>query len=81
MVFVGVCKANFFFEERCFQEAEPIISITQQQIKDHLVSCDNEHTIRDMADSLAFAAKETPQALKDQLQVTDDEIRLLHFCS
>lgn len=49
--------------------------VTEKYIREHVVHCEKEDDIRDVADALAMVAKQTPPAVKEQIGLNDDTIR------
>ena len=49
--------------------------LVDRHIAEHLVHCEEEDDVRDVADAVVLAAKQTPSDLKQQLGLTDDRIR------
>uniref|UniRef100_A0A914VMB8 Uncharacterized protein n=1 Tax=Plectus sambesii TaxID=2011161 RepID=A0A914VMB8_9BILA len=61
-----------------FSEAmKPVVKIVDRHIKEHLVHCKEEDDVRDVADAIALAAIQTPADVKQQLGLTDDQIRFI----
>jgi hypothetical protein len=46
-----------------------------RHIRQHEVYGEQEHDVRDVADALSLAAKQTPEDVKKKLNITDDDIR------
>uniref|UniRef100_A0A914XIP6 unspecific monooxygenase n=1 Tax=Plectus sambesii TaxID=2011161 RepID=A0A914XIP6_9BILA len=57
------------------ESIRPVVQIVDKHIKEHLVHCKEEDDVRDVADAVALAAKQTPADVKQQLGLTDDQIR------
>uniref|UniRef100_A0A914XCE0 Cytochrome P450 1A1 n=1 Tax=Plectus sambesii TaxID=2011161 RepID=A0A914XCE0_9BILA len=53
----------------------PVNQVTEKYIREHVVHCEQEDDIRDVADALAMVAKQTPLDLKQQIGLNDDAIR------
>ncbi len=57
------------------QSITPMIKLVEKHVTEHAVRCDQEDDVRDVADAIALAAKQTPDDIKQQLNMTDNEIR------
>ncbi len=53
--------------------------MVEKHIKEHPVTCEEEDDIRDGADAISLAVKQTPEDVKRQLGLTDDDIRYRVF--
>uniref|UniRef100_A0A914X050 unspecific monooxygenase n=1 Tax=Plectus sambesii TaxID=2011161 RepID=A0A914X050_9BILA len=56
---------------------KPFNELIDKHVTEHMVHCEEEDDVRDVADAVALAAKQTPTDLKQQLQLTDDRIRCI----
>ena len=57
------------------QSIRPLIKLVEKHVTEHAVRCDQDNDVRDVADAIALAAKQTPDNIKQQLNMTDNEIR------
>uniref|UniRef100_A0A914UTH3 unspecific monooxygenase n=1 Tax=Plectus sambesii TaxID=2011161 RepID=A0A914UTH3_9BILA len=56
---------------------KPVGDIVDKHVTEHMVHCEEEDDVRDVADAFALAAKQTPADVKQQLGLTDDIIRCI----
>uniref|UniRef100_A0A914WW44 unspecific monooxygenase n=1 Tax=Plectus sambesii TaxID=2011161 RepID=A0A914WW44_9BILA len=59
------------------ESLKPVDALVDRHIAEHLVHCEEEDDVRDVADAVVLAAKQTPNDLKQQLGLTDDRIRCI----
>ncbi len=58
-----------------FQKITPVNQLVEKHVNEHVIRCEQEDEVRDVADAVALAAKQTPEDVKQQLGLSDHRIR------